>query len=92
MALRLIGKSVVQLLIPRSLVACAEDHLNKITKATNTTWRLSPLSHQQQRQHLEPNANYTCHSKFGPLHYFTAGVTQYFHTMKRKANEWVPKV
>lgn len=71
----------------RPLVACAEDHANKITTLQTRRGDLARWADQQQ-QHLEPNANYTCHSKFGPLQYFTAGVTQYFHTMRRNA-EWV---
>lgn len=72
---------------PRSPVACTEDQTNKITTlqtrrgdlATDTT---------NTREHLKANAR---HSKFVPLQYFTAGVTQYFHTMKREACEWVPQ-
>lgn len=78
---------------PRSLVACAEDHANKITTLQTRRGDLACWATETTNSSniYEANANYTCHSKFGPLQYFTAGVTQYFHTVKRKASEWVPK-
>ena len=78
---------------PRSLVACAEDHANKITtlqtgRGDLARWATETTNSSSSSDVYSQMQNYTCQSKFGPLHYFTAGVTHYFHTMKRSASEW----